>query len=229
MGDAGSEEQAVFWQQQINSLGYGAQQMATCLRAKVYVFLTASRCAHHAACGTGLSAEGCEHIPLPRVPAYQSLHLSGELSQRNEPSDCLPHLGFLTCLQIRFHYKVAVLMQRNSSPNLFSACMGTLLLNSSVLVFHNLRLPKGLPVTWRQTRATFGSVQINEIDGSGSSSELSPASSHETWCGEALGLDPGAHADHLPHRNGGSCTPVKLFCFAKSRAGAETVILIFCC
>lgn len=76
---------------------------------------------------------------------------------------------------------------------------------------------------------TFGSVQIHEIDGSGSSSELSPASSHEMWCGEALGLDPGAHADHLPHRNGGSCTPVELFCFARSRAGAETVILIFCC
>lgn len=110
MRDAGSEEWAVFWQQQISSLGYGAQQLATCLHAKVYVFLTAPRCAHHAACGTGLAAEGCEHIPLFRVPAYPSLHLSGELSWRNEPWHCLPHLGFPMCLWIYFHYKVAVLM-----------------------------------------------------------------------------------------------------------------------
>ena len=59
MGDAGSEEWAVFRQWQIDSSGYGAQQLAACLLAEWYVFLTARECAHHTACGTGLP-------PLPR-------------------------------------------------------------------------------------------------------------------------------------------------------------------
>lgn len=59
MGDAGSEEWALFQRWQINSSGYGAQQLAACLLAKWGVFLAAHECAHHVACGTGFP-------PLPR-------------------------------------------------------------------------------------------------------------------------------------------------------------------
>lgn len=62
---------------------------------------------------------------------------------------------------------------------------------------------------------TLGSVLSYDTDDSGSSSEFSPTSSYETWCGEALGPDPGAHADWPPHRNDGSRTAVKLLHFAK--------------
>lgn len=49
--------------------------------------------------------------------------------------------------------------------------------------------------------ATLRSAQSCDTNRSGSSLELSPTSSYETRCGEALGLESGAHADWPPRRD----------------------------
>lgn len=111
--------------------------------------------------------------------------------------------------------------QRQPPRCLFGEPCSSVALPTSVLVFHNPRLIKGLPVPWEQTGAASGSVPSYDTGGSGSSAELTPTPSPETWRREAGGqtLVP-ALTDHLTGMMGpkGPCALCR-----RSVAGGEKV------